>query len=262
MANAIALFDRVLVTSTTTGTGSYALGGAVTAAFRDFTGIPNGTPVGYSVWEVDGSGNPTGGYEDGIGTVSSSGTVLARTQVNFSSNGNAAVNWSAGTRHIVVAAPSTGMQAAINATYDTGHVHIANDGSTTETVIFGVGKISTSLTTAVRNSKSWWASTKYTPLVAGVHRFKGVVTIAAVPADSYLTLLLYKNGVEAGRGQTACASSSLSAMSASVEDDIELNGSTDYVELYAAYTDSALTNRSTFAGATLTYFKAHYVGLV
>lgn len=91
--------DRILESSTTTGTGTYTLAGAVTG-FRSFSIVGNANTVQYSAWEVDASGNPSGGWENGLGTYTASGTTLTRTTIYSSSNSNAAVNWSAGTRYI------------------------------------------------------------------------------------------------------------------------------------------------------------------
>lgn len=93
--------DRVLETSTTPGTGTYTLAGAVTG-FQDFSVVGNGNTCHYAAWEVDGSGNPSGGWETGLGTYTTSGTTLARTTVIASSNAGAAVSWAAGTRRIAV----------------------------------------------------------------------------------------------------------------------------------------------------------------
>ena len=62
--------DRVKVTSTTTGTGTFTLGSAV-AGFQDFSVIGNGNQTYYCItngtdWEV------------GIGTYTASGTTLSR----------------------------------------------------------------------------------------------------------------------------------------------------------------------------------------
>lgn len=87
---AFQLADRIRETSTTTGTGSYALNGAVTG-FQTFAGAIGNNQTVYFVtmgsqWEV------------GIGTLS--GSSLARTTILASTNGGAAVNWGAGTKEI------------------------------------------------------------------------------------------------------------------------------------------------------------------
>lgn len=93
--------DRVLETSTTTGTGTYTLAGAVTG-FRAFSAVcANNDTCEVYVEEVDGNGNPSGGWECGIYTWGTGGT-LARTTIYGSSNAGAAVNWAAGTRRLAI----------------------------------------------------------------------------------------------------------------------------------------------------------------
>lgn len=96
--------DRVLETSTTTGTGALTLAGAVTG-FRAFGSVmtsPSDT-CWYSLWAVDASGNATGGYEEGLGTYSAANT-LTRTTILRSSNANAVVTLAAGTKYVAIAA--------------------------------------------------------------------------------------------------------------------------------------------------------------
>jgi len=94
--------NRVKETSTTTGTGTYNLGGAVTGFQTFVAGIGN-TNTCYYVAE-DGTN-----WEIGVGTVTDAGTdTLARTTIIASSNSNAAVSWAAGTRFIYCALPATG----------------------------------------------------------------------------------------------------------------------------------------------------------
>ena len=96
--------DRVLETSTTTGTGALTLAGAVTG-FRAFGSVmtsPSDT-CWYAIWAVDGSGNATGDFEAGLGTYSGANT-LTRTTVLESSNAGAAVSFAAGTKYVAIAA--------------------------------------------------------------------------------------------------------------------------------------------------------------
>lgn len=99
------LFDRILETSTTTGTGTLTLAGAVTG-YQSFAAVGDGNTCLYALWGVDGSGVPTGEWETGVGTYTASGTTLARTTVLQSSNSNAAVNLSAGTKRVALSLPS------------------------------------------------------------------------------------------------------------------------------------------------------------
>lgn len=86
--------DRVKETSTTTGTGTYTLAGAV-AGFRTFsTHVGNGNRCTYVA--TDGTD-----FEIGQGTVGSG--TLTRDKILDGSNGGSAVNWAAGTRTIFCA---------------------------------------------------------------------------------------------------------------------------------------------------------------
>ncbi len=95
---ALVLADRVKETTTTTGTGTYTLAGAVTG-FESFATIGNSNTTYYCC--TDGTD-----FEVGIGTYTASGTTLARTTILQSSNSDAAVNWSAGTRSIFCTQPA------------------------------------------------------------------------------------------------------------------------------------------------------------
>lgn len=89
------LADRVQETTTTTGTGTVTLLGAVTDYLSFGTAFPSAsTPVYYLI--DDGAGN----WEAGLGTYTLSGTTLSRTTVLSSSNGGAAVTFAAGTKKV------------------------------------------------------------------------------------------------------------------------------------------------------------------
>lgn len=89
---ALVLADRVLETTTTTGTGTVTLAGAQTG-YQSFAAIGDGNStyyaiVGTSQWEV------------GIGTYTASGTTLSRTTVLASSSGGSLVDFSAGSKDV------------------------------------------------------------------------------------------------------------------------------------------------------------------
>lgn len=95
---AFVLADRVKETTTTTGTGTVTLAGAV-SGYQSFTAIGNTNTTYYTIqggteWEV------------GLGTYTSSGTTLSRTVVYSSSNAGALVNFSAGTKDVWVDYPA------------------------------------------------------------------------------------------------------------------------------------------------------------
>lgn len=97
--------DRVMETTTSTGTGTITLGGAVSGYQTFGTGIGNGNSTYYTIaggsqWEV------------GIGTYTSSGTTLSRDTVLASSTGGSKIDFSAGTKNVFVTYPAN---PAINA---------------------------------------------------------------------------------------------------------------------------------------------------
>lgn len=93
------LEDRVLESTTSTGTGAITLAGAVTG-FRRFNAVcAVGDTVPYFIEAVDSVGLPTGDYEYGVGTYSAADT-LTRTTVLGSSNAGAAVNFTAGSKNV------------------------------------------------------------------------------------------------------------------------------------------------------------------
>jgi hypothetical protein len=90
--------DRVQETSTTTGTGTFTLAGAV-SGFQSFSAIGDGNTTYYAI--VGGTE-----WEVGLGTYTSSGTTLSRDTILESSNGGTAVNFSAGTKNVFVTYPA------------------------------------------------------------------------------------------------------------------------------------------------------------
>ena len=97
----LVLKDRVKETTTTTGTGTYTLAGALTG-FEAFSQVGDGNTNYYTC--TAGTG-----FETVIGTITLSGTTLARTTILQSSNSDNAVNWSSGTRTIFCTLPAQKM---------------------------------------------------------------------------------------------------------------------------------------------------------
>lgn len=91
--------DRVKETTTTAGTGTITLAGAVTG-FQSFAVIGNGNTTFYTIAGGDE-------WEVGIGTYTSSGTTLSRDTVLSSSNSGSKVNFSAGTKDVFVTYPAS-----------------------------------------------------------------------------------------------------------------------------------------------------------
>jgi hypothetical protein len=97
---ALVLKDRVKETSTTAGTGTLTLAGAV-SGFQSFAAVGNGNTTYYAI--VD---SITGAWEVGIGTYTSSGTTLSRTTILSSSNGGSLVSFAANPKDVFVTYPS------------------------------------------------------------------------------------------------------------------------------------------------------------
>jgi len=97
---ALVLADRVKETSTSTGTGTIVLAGAVTG-YQSFAVIGNANLTYYTIADQTGAN-----WEVGIGTYYSGNVSLARTTVLSSSNAGALSNFTAGTKDVFVTQPS------------------------------------------------------------------------------------------------------------------------------------------------------------
>mgnify|MGYP003334019033 FL=1 len=97
---ALVVYDRVQETTTTTGTGSVTLLGAVTG-YQTFAVVGNGNTTFYCISDQGGSN-----WEVGIGTYSTVGPTLARTTVLSSSNSNNLVVFGVGTKSVFVTYPA------------------------------------------------------------------------------------------------------------------------------------------------------------
>lgn len=101
--------DRVKETTTTTGTGTLSLAGAVTNYITFVAGIGTANKCYYAI--VDDTNNA---WEVGIGTVTDLATdTLSRDTVLSSSNANALVNFSAGTKNVFVTIPAIFLNTTI-----------------------------------------------------------------------------------------------------------------------------------------------------
>ena len=93
---ALVIADRVRETSTTTGTGTLTLGGAV-SGYRTFSSAIGNTNTCYYTITLGAD------YEIGVGTISAG--QLARTTILKSSNSNNAVTFAAGTKDVFATYP-------------------------------------------------------------------------------------------------------------------------------------------------------------
>ena len=113
---ALVVNDRVKETSTTTGTGTFTLAGAVVGFETFSSAIGNTNTTYYSIVNEDGE------FEVGLGTVAAG--TLARTTIISSSNSDSAVNFSSGTKDVFCTLPAS--KAVI---LDSSGNIVANNGS-------------------------------------------------------------------------------------------------------------------------------------
>lgn len=130
---ALIVADRVLETSTTTGTGSYTLAGAV-LGYRAVPAPVNLDTLYYFAESVDASGVPNGDWEVGLGTWGT-GATLARTAIHASSAAGAAVNWPAGTRRIGLGLSATQLGLKADRTLITGVTGAVAEGGAGSTTL-------------------------------------------------------------------------------------------------------------------------------
>jgi len=127
---AFVLNDRVKETSTTTGTGTFDLAGAETGFESFVSGVGNGNITYYAI-----SNDGTNQFEVGIGTVTdATPDTLSRDTIISSSNSDALVNFSAGTKTVFCTlpasrTPSAGMTAQ---TFVNTHSQTISDDQTVD----------------------------------------------------------------------------------------------------------------------------------
>lgn len=97
---AFVIADRVQETSTSTGTGTIVLSGAVTG-YQTFAAIGNTNNTYYTIADQSGSN-----WEVGIGTYYSGNVSLTRDTVLASSNSSSLVNFGVGTKAVFVTYPA------------------------------------------------------------------------------------------------------------------------------------------------------------
>jgi len=113
---AFKLPNNVQETTTTTGTGAYACQGAVAGALSFASQLSVNDKTIISVF--DASGN----LEICEATYTSPGgvTTLSRDVILFSTNGGSPINWSSGTRNIIVGQPGESLKSFLDPTAATG----------------------------------------------------------------------------------------------------------------------------------------------
>ena len=145
---ALILKDRVQETTTTTGTGTLTLGGAVTG-YQSFSAIGNANTTYYAIYASGGSE-----WEVGIGTYTASGTTLSRDTVLSSSNSGSLVSFSAGTKNVWCDYPA-GRAGYIDTNSTLNSTVFAASGSTNTTPVLSYNASNTDLALGATVSGSY-----------------------------------------------------------------------------------------------------------
>jgi hypothetical protein len=172
---ALIVKDRVQEISTTVGTGTLTLGGAV-LGFQSFAAIGNGNTTYYAI-----SDPVTGDWEVGIGTYTASGTTLSRTTVLSSSNSGSLVPFASGTKNVFCTYPSE--RSVYRDTANTYTVQQAFDAITANSIALTTGTITTTPTSNTDIVNKQYADA----IASGIHFHEavGYATTAVLPASTY-----------------------------------------------------------------------------
>lgn len=151
---ALVLKDRVKETTTTTGTGTLTLGGAVTN-FQAFSTIGNGNTTYYVIEDTVNNA-----WEVGIGTYTLSGTTLSRDTVLASSNSGSLVTLGAGTKNVFCAYPASAAVASSAPTNFTAQQYFGNVAlSDAATITWAANTAQVATFTFVSSSRTMGAPT-------------------------------------------------------------------------------------------------------
>ncbi len=177
---ALVVKDRVQETTSTTGTGTVTLGGAV-LGYQSFATVGNGNTTYYTIVDLT-----AGDWEVGIGTYTASGTTLSRTTVLSSSNAGSLVPFAAGTKNVFVTYPSSRSVYLSAAGLAVDVLDIGTLGTSTANITTANITSGTVSTTPTNNTDI--VNKQYADAIAsGIHFHEavGYATTAALPACTY-----------------------------------------------------------------------------
>lgn len=103
---------------------------------------------------------------------------------------------------------------------------------TQQTGITNTTNTKVNLDLEIFDTNSNFASSRFTPTIAGYYQFNGAVAVPSTSNNLGLCALLFKNGSGHAAGSSGLGSVGQLYASSTVSDLIYLNGSSDYVELY------------------------------
>jgi len=188
---ALVLLDRVRELTTTNGTGTITLNGAV-SGFQAFSVIGNGNSTYYTIYHQS-----TGAWEVGIGTYTSSGNTLSRTTVLSSSNGGALVPFVTGSKDVFVTYPAE--RSVYKDTADAYTVQSAFNTLTANTATLTAGTVSTTPASGTDIANKSYVDTV---AAAGIHYHAPVFDESPATAGHLNALYNQPGGSGVGVGAT------------------------------------------------------------
>lgn len=96
---------------------------------------------------------------------------------------------------------------------------------------------------------------RYTPLEAGKYCFIGSIGMGAMTDQGYFNVLIRKNGSTIAQAVLTQSAATSNGMAATAAVTVDMNGSTDYIELGVFQTTGGA--KSTLAGATITFLTGY-----
>ena len=177
MGTPVVFGDRILVETTTTGTGTYQIGAAVTGYLTfALAAIASGARVPYVA--VDSLTAPTA-FEIGEGVYASgSPATLARTQIRRNTTGGTtAINWGAGTKYVMLAPSAANLPA-----YDTNGLLAAATATagTNDTTLATTAFVQTAVAPKAPIASPTFTGTPAAPTAAGATSTTQLATTAFV----------------------------------------------------------------------------------
>src|SRR3990167_6955655 len=131
-------------------------------------------------------------------------------------------------------------------------------GGTNQTAVASGTATKVTFSTEEWDSHSYFASSKFTPLVGGRYILTGAVQFTVGVAASLLELMVYKNGAEYKRVSTVFEGTGQEGASISVQ--VDADGIDDYFELYAKQSTGG--DKIIDGTATHTWFQGYKLPIV
>ena len=157
---------------------------------------------------------------------------------------------------LTLAAPTVAGSTTINVTAQSGTLNVAGPAfsaycSSGTSYTAGVWA-KQDLQTEEFDTNSNFASSRFTPTIAGYYQVNGAFGLTTAPINLFVAI--YKNGSNYKQGNLITAASGVGAI-AVVSSIVYLNGSTDYIEMWGY----AGSNATSSTGANTVYFNGCFL---